>query len=189
MLNSDIILMGISFLWLGSEIILSRVKHSAASDVQYDKFSIRILWITILSCITLGVLIGRQRIGYVEFGSRILPTVGLVLIIFGLLVRWIAILSLKHQFTVDVSIRKGHRIIKEGIYRFVRHPSYSGSLLSFLGLGFCFSNYLSFLIIFVPICSAFVYRIHIEEEVLIRAFGSEYLDYCTSTKRLIPGIY
>ncbi|MGA9118248.1 MAG: isoprenylcysteine carboxylmethyltransferase family protein, partial [Bacteroidota bacterium] len=106
-----------------------------------------------------------------------------------LLVRWLAILSLKRQFTVDVSIAEDHRIIRTGMYRFVRHPAYAGSLLSFLGLALCFSNYVSMVIIFVPICLAFLYRIHVEEEALINAFGSQYLDYCASTRRLIPGIF
>ena len=163
--------------------------HSEATDAQLDKSSIRILWITILVSITLGVLIGHQRIGYAEYGSQIFPIAGIILIVCGLIVRWIAILSLKHQFTVDVSIRKDHRIVDEGIYRFVRHPSYSGSLLSFLGLGLCSSNYLSLLMVFAPVCSAFLYRIHVEEKALVQAFGSRYLDFCAKTKRLIPGIY
>jgi len=110
------------------------------------------------------------------------------MVVFGLIVRWLAILSLKRQFTVDVSITKDHRIIRKGIYRFVRHPAYTGSLLSFLGLGVSFANYLSMLMIFLPICSAFLYRIHVEERALIDHFGDEYLNYCASTGRLIPGI-
>lgn len=188
-MNLGTIIIVVSCLWLGSEIALTRMKHSQPVDAQFDEFSIRTLWITILVSVNLGVLIGLERIGHFELGSRILPIAGITLIICGLIVRWFAILSLRHQFTVDVSIRKDHRIIKEGIYRFVRHPAYAGSLLSFFGLGFCFSNYLSILIISVPICVAFLHRIRIEEEALIQAFGSEYLDYRASTKRLIPGIY
>ena len=179
----------VSSVWLVSEIALARMKHSQPVDAQLDKSSMRTLWITILVSVNLGVLIGLQRIGHFEPGSRIFPVAGVTLIICGLVVRWFAILSLKHQFTVDVSIRKNHRMIKEGIYRYVRHPAYAGSLFSFFGLGLCFSNYLSMLIISVPICLAFLHRVRIEEEVLIDAFGSEYLDYRASTKRFIPGIY
>jgi protein-S-isoprenylcysteine O-methyltransferase Ste14 len=149
----------------------------------------RTLWITIAASVNFGILIGLQRVGYFGYGSNIFPIAGIAFIICGLIVRWIAIFSLNHQFTVDVSIKKDDRIIKEGIYRFVRHPAYAGSLLSFFGLALFFSNFLSMLIIFVPICLAFLHRIHIEEEALIQAFGSEYLDYCASTKRLIPGIF
>jgi len=179
----------LSILWIGSEIILARTKHSQPTDAQFDKSSLRILWVTIAIAVNLGILLSFQHIGYYGNGSRIFPIAGLVFIVCGLFVRWLAIFSLKRQFTVDVAITEDHRIMRKGIYRFVRHPAYAGSLLSFFGLGLCFSNYLTMLIIFVPICAAFLYRIRIEEEALIHAFGSEYLDYCASTKRLIPGIF
>jgi len=188
-MNLAIIIIIVSIFWVGSEIILARTKRSQSTDMRFDKSSLRILWITISIAVTFGVLLSQERIGYVGNGSRIFPIAGIILIVCGLFVRWVAILSLEHQFTVDVSITKEHRIIRKGIYRFVRHPAYAGSLLSFFGLGLSSANYLSMLIIFLPICSAFLYRIHVEEKALIDNFGDEYLNYCASTKRLIPGIF
>ena len=179
----------VSVLWLGSEIILARTKHSRSTDTRFDKSSLRVLWITIGVSVNLGVILGLQRMGYFGGGSLVFAHAGIVFIICGLLVRWIAIISLKHQFTVDVTIRKDHRIVSGGMYRIIRHPAYAGSLLSFLGLGLCFANYFSVLVIFLPICSAFLHRIHVEEKTLIGAFGDEYLNYCRTTKRLVPGIY
>ena len=134
-------------------------------------------------------MLSFQRVGYFGEGSPVLPIVGLIVIVFGLFVRWIAIFSLRRQFTVDVAITMGHRIVSKGVYRFVRHLAYAGSLLSFLGLGLCFANIIGLLVIFLPICAAFLYRIHVEEKALIDAFGDEYIRYCSTTKRLIPGIY
>ena len=188
-MNLGIILIIVSILWIGSEITLARTKRSQSTDMRFDKYSLRILWITITIAVNFGILLSFQRIGYFGNGSRIFPIAGLILIVCGLLVRWLAIFSLKHQFTVDVSITKDQRIIRKGIYRYVRHPAYAGSLLSFFGLGLFFTNYLSILIIFLPICSAFLYRIHVEEKALIENFGNEYVNYCASTKRLIPGIF
>jgi protein-S-isoprenylcysteine O-methyltransferase Ste14 len=188
-MHFGIIIITVSILWLGSEIILARTKRSQSTDMRFDKSSLRVLLVTISIAVNFGILFSFQRIGYFGNGSRIFPIAGLILIVCGLLVRWFAIFSLKHQFTVDVSISKDHRIIRKGIYRFVRHPAYAGSLLSFLGLALCCSNYLSMLIIFVPICLAFLYRIHVEEKALIDNFGDEYVNYCASTKRLIPGIF
>jgi protein-S-isoprenylcysteine O-methyltransferase Ste14 len=188
-MNPSIIMIMVSILWLGSEIILIRVKHSQPTDSRFDRSSLRILWITIIGSETIGVFLGFQRVGHFGKGSLIFPYAGIILVICGLLFRWFAILSLKHQFTVDVSIRKDHRIVSDGIYRVLRHPSYAGSLLSLLGLGLFFANYLSILVIFLPTCSAFLYRIHIEEKALIETFGDEYLRYCHKTKRLIPGIF
>ena len=188
-MDIGVIIMTVSLLWLGSEIVLARVKRSLPTDERFDRSSLRVLWITIVTSVTMGVMLGFQRVGYFGGGSRIFPIVGIILIICGLLIRWIAIFSLKRQFTVDVAITKDHRIISEGIYRFVRHPAYAGSILSFFGLALSFANILSLAVVFPPICSAFLYRIRVEERALVDTFGDEYIRYCNSTKRLIPGIF
>ncbi|MCX6143189.1 MAG: isoprenylcysteine carboxylmethyltransferase family protein [Ignavibacteriales bacterium] len=188
-MDLGIIIIAVSAIWLGSEIVLSRVKRSLSTDARFDKSSLRILWMTIFISVNIGVVLSFQRVGYFGGGSPVFPIVGIVVIICGLLIRWIAIFSLRHQFTVDVAIMKDHRIVSEGIYRFVRHPAYAGSILSFLGLGLCFANVISIVVIFPPICAAFLYRIRVEEEALVDAFGDEYTRYCKSTKRLIPGVF
>lgn len=142
-----------------------------------------------MGSISVGVFLGIQSIGYIRVGTHFISILGLLLIVFGLAIRWIAILTLRRLFTVDVSILRNHQIIRHGIYKFVRHPAYAGSLLSFLGLGLSFANWVSTLVIFVPILVAFMRRIRLEERVLINAFGDEYINYCKTAKRLIPGIY
>ena len=188
-MDLNIIIIIVSILWVGSEIILAMVKRSQPGETGFDKYSLRILWLTISVTVSLGVILGFQRVGYFGNGSKIFSIAGLLFIVIGLLIRWIAIYTLKHHFTVDVSISKDHQIIRNGIYRYVRHPSYTGSLLSFFGLGLCFANYISMLVIFIPVCGAFLYRIHVEEKALINNFGEEYIDYCSYTKKLIPGIF
>lgn len=184
-----IILIAISAVWLVSEIALARTKRSQKTDEQFEQSSPRLLWLVIFLAVNGGVFVGVRGIGHIEAGSGIFSLAGLALILCGLVFRWVAILTLRKQFTVDVAITQEHRLVTEGIYRFIRHPAYTGSLLSFLGLGLAFSNWLSVLIIFVPICCVFLYRIQVEEKVLLIAFGSEYADYCASTRRLIPRIF
>jgi protein-S-isoprenylcysteine O-methyltransferase Ste14 len=188
-LNFTIIVIIISVIWLASEISLARMKRAGEADRRLDRSTLRLLWITIFISVNGGVFLGLQPVGHFSNGSAIAPITGIALIIGGLGVRWYAILSLRRLFTVDVAITKDHRLVKEGIYRWIRHPSYIGSLLSFLGLGLCFSSYLSTIVIFVPICCAFLFRIRVEERALAEAFGDEYTQYRASTKRLIPGIF
>jgi protein-S-isoprenylcysteine O-methyltransferase Ste14 len=188
-MDLGIIIMVVSGFWLGSEIILARLKRSLPTDARFDKSSLRVLWTTIFVSVNVGVVLSFQRVGYFGGGSSIYPIVGILLVLVGLLIRWVAILSLKRQFTVDVAITENHRLVSEGLYRFVRHPAYSGSLLSFLGLGVSFANFISLAVIFLPICSAFLYRIRVEEIALMDAFGDEYVRYCASTMRLIPWVY
>lgn len=97
--------------------------------------------------------------------------------------------NLGKYFTVDVTIKKDHQLKTDGFYKYVRHPSYAFSLLTFLGLAIVLNNYISAVIVFVPVFLMFLYRIKIEEKVLTEQFGSDYSDYMKKTKRLIPFIY
>jgi protein-S-isoprenylcysteine O-methyltransferase Ste14 len=179
----------ISAAWIISEIILSRKKLSAAAEKTYDKSSLKIMWITIILFISLGVYTGSGSYGRIGNHRLAVHFIGLFLIVFGMCIRWIAILKLKQFFTVDVSIQQNHNIIKNGIYKYIRHPAYLGSLLSFFGLGLALLNWLSIIIIFLPILGSFMYRIKVEEKVLETELGEEYLNYSKNTKRLIPWIY
>ena len=188
-MNSGYFIFIVSSVWFLSEFFLARTKRSLPSDKQEDKSSLRTIWTTIILSVNAGVFMGIQRLGHIELQNALMPFVGYIFIICGLIIRWTAVLTLKRQFTVDVSIRSGHKIISHGIYRIIRHPSYLGTILSFLGLGIYFSNYISIIVIALPITIVFLYRISIEEQALIQSFGDEYRDYCKTTRRLIPRIY
>jgi protein-S-isoprenylcysteine O-methyltransferase len=104
-------------------------------------------------------------------------------------VRWYAILSLGRFFTVNVAIAADHQLVDAGLYRWVRHPSYSGALLAFLGLGLCLDNWASLAALMLPVSVVFWWRMRIEEAALLEAFGERYRDYLRRTRRLIPFIY
>lgn len=189
-MNFYIIIILISFVWILSEVILAKIKHSKTTDSKdLDKSSLRFLWMTIIVCVSIGVSLGIRGIGFISENPLFISSLGLILIVLGLIVRWTAILTLRRYFTVNVSILSDHRIIDKGIYGIIRHPAYAGSLLSFLGLGLSFSNWLSMLVIFTPVLVVFIYRMRIEEKALVGFFGEEYTSYCKTTKRLIPKIY
>jgi protein-S-isoprenylcysteine O-methyltransferase Ste14 len=171
------------------EIVLSRKKKSSGEDKQDDKSSLRVLWMTLIISISLGIYLSQFNIGRMQTDSLFIHYFGLFLIILGLVIRWFAIQQLKEFFTVTVSIQKGHQLVDSGLYKYIRHPAYFGSLLSFLGLGLAFQNWLTIVIIFIPIFGALSYRIAIEEKVLNAAFGEAYSTYSSRTNKLIPWIY
>ena len=103
--------------------------------------------------------------------------------------RYFVIKDLGKYFTVDVTIRKNHLLKKDGFYKYIRHPSYSFSILTFLGLGIILNNWYSLLCVFIFPTSAFLYCINIKEKVLIETFREDYLTYCKTTKKIIPFIY
>lgn len=80
-------------------------------------------------------------------------------------------------------------MVDRGPYRVVRHPSYTGLLLSCLGIGLCLGNWLALLVIVVPTTAAIVYRIRIEEAALVAELGEPYRRYAAGRARLIPGVW
>ena len=86
-----------------------------------------------------------------------------------------------------VQLEAGHKIITDGPYRWIRHPSYTGMILIYLGIALAIGTWLGVFITLGLMLGASMYRISIEEKVLIEAFGTAYQDYMKSTWRLFPG--
>jgi len=107
----------------------------------------------------------------------------------GIAFRIWAIRHLGRFFTVDVGIQQGHQVVEDGPYRFVRHPSYSGSLLALVGVGFLTFNWLGLFLIITCTLLAYALRIPVEEKAMLAQFGAQYAEYAARTKRLIPWIY
>lgn len=106
-----------------------------------------------------------------------------------MVLRWYSIIHLGRFFTVNVAIAADHQLVDTGPDRFVRHPSYTGALLAFIGFTMVMRNWASVLVISLPIALAFLYRINVEERALVQALGERYRAYIKRTKRLIPFVY
>ena len=185
----SILFITIYVIWLVTEILLNRLLHSKSTDRQHaDKNSLPLIWATIIATIAIAVFISMKFYLPVFFNSAF-EYAGLALIVIGILLRLIAVVSLGRFFTVDVTIRQGHKLKKDGVYKYVRHPSYSASLLSFIGFGISLNSWLSLLITTVAILTVFIFRMKIEEKILIEQFGAEYLEYKKTTSGIIPFIY
>lgn len=176
-------------LWLASEILINRLTRSKAQDAGgKDKASLGIIWLTILLSIALSVYIASRYYFPVSTSFPVAYT-GLGLVLAGVALRLIIIKTLGRFFTADVTIRQDHALKKDGFYKFLRHPSYSASLLSFIGFGLSLNNWISLIVVTVAILGAFIYRIRVEEKALIGYFGEAYIEYRRSTKALIPFVY
>ena len=85
------------------------------------------------------------------------------------------------------SIKKSHRLVKSGLYRYIRHPMFASMLLIVPGSGLLISNYL--VIAFTPIVGAIYYIRAKKEEELLKEEFPEYNQYIKETKMFIPGIF
>jgi len=175
-------------LWILSEILINRLFRSTDSDQKgLDQNTLGSIWIAIAISCTLSVFIASYL--YLPIAGYLIRPVGLVLVSLGCLLRILTIRSLGRAFTADVTIRQDHELKTSGVYRYVRHPSYAFSLLSFVGFGLSLNNWCSLLLLVLTILFVFQRRMKVEESALTRQFGAQYTDYMKKTFRLIPFIY
>jgi Putative protein-S-isoprenylcysteine methyltransferase len=175
-------------IWFLSEIIYKQKLKSKKSDQKKDKSTLNILWLIIILSVTTAVSISHIFNFPITQNGWILY-LGERFVLLGIIFRLFIIRSLGKYFTVDVSIKEDHKIKKDGFYKYIRHPSYAFSLLTFLGLGLFLNNWISLIFAFVPPFLAFHHRIKIEENALVEQFGDEYIQYRKTTKKLLPFIF
>jgi protein-S-isoprenylcysteine O-methyltransferase Ste14 len=175
--------------WFLSEVLLHRLFRSKENKSSYsDGSSLSLVWVTITISILSGTIV-LICLPSPIMESNLVGYTGLMLVLTGMFIRIFAIRTLGKFFTVNLGIKNDHQLIKKGMYKYIRHPSYTGSLLSFLGLGLSLNNWISLPVIFIPVLIAFIYRINVEEKLLLARIGLEYKEYEMHTKRLIPFIY
>jgi protein-S-isoprenylcysteine O-methyltransferase len=179
----------LAFGFLLVEIYLLAAKRCRDAKQQSDRGSLWLIWLLITGGCLIGFWLAPQvtLLGWPDsLGVVLLADLLLVL---GIGLRIWAIVHLGRFFTVNVAIQEGQRVVQDGPYRFVRHPSYSGSMLALVGLGCLTFNWLGFVVIIASSLAAYTLRISVEEKVLLRNLGEEYRRYAQRTKRLIPGIF
>jgi len=180
----------LAVVYIVSELALALKRRAKTGESRdEDRGSLILIWMVIVSSAALAVGAAEVFPAAAMPAAPTLRVLGVALFWAGLIVRWWAIIHLGRYFTVDVAIAANHRLIATGPYRVVRHPSYTGALIAFLGLALCRANWASLVVLIVPVFLVFLRRMRIEEAALLRAFGDQYRDYMNRTKRLIPAVY
>ena len=125
-----------------------------------------------------GTMPGMPAIAWVGVGVGAL----------GLALRFWAVLTLRERYTRTLLVHEQHAIERGGPYRFVRHPGYLGSLLCLNGLALASGNALVFVASVVTTFAAYAYRIHVEDAMLVAAFGAPYESYRREVGALWPSV-
>ena len=182
---------------LVAELYLMRSRLSGDASRSADRGSLRLLMAIIFISVGLAWVVGRRfpqaRFDALfDMGPTAVTCVyaaGIAVFVAGLALRWYSMAYLGRLFTFDVAIAADHQVIDTGPYRHIRHPAYTGSLMTFVGIGLCGGNALALVVLLVPIALAFMRRIVVEEAALTAGLGDQYVDYVARTKRLIPFVY
>ena len=188
--SEESVILLMSWIWALSEIvgsyIIPRLRQKGEVKTRSDRGSRLVIWLGIFIAIFLSDY-------FATHGITPIPEpffyVGLFLMITGILFRQYSIWVLGRFFSTKVRIVSDHRIVKEGPYKYLRHPSYTGMLMILLGLGLASRTWLGTIIILALFSLVIGYRINVEEKTLRVEFGQEYVEYAKKTKRLVPILF
>ncbi len=152
---------------------------------------------------SMGILIGLQWVGLalnfllawlfqeaaIFWQRTALFATGVTLILLGVALRWYAIWTLRDYFTRDVAVSSDQKVVQNGPYRYIRHPAYSGTFLTMLGVGLAMTNWASLVALLIFVLIGHMYRVSVEEKALSRTIGQPYVEYMHRTKRFIPLLF
>jgi protein-S-isoprenylcysteine O-methyltransferase Ste14 len=186
-MSEENVILALCWAWGLSEVVGSYMipwlRGARAIKSRCDRGSRAVIWFSLFGSILVAVYFGTK-------GITLLPEwffyFGLVMMVLGILFRQWSILILGRFFSTAVTVMRDHKIVTRGPYRFIRHPAYTGSLITLVGLGLASRTWGGTLLILSAFGLAYYYRIIVEENALRGEFGQEYVDYAKKTKRIIP---
>jgi protein-S-isoprenylcysteine O-methyltransferase len=148
----------------------------------------------VIASLIIGIIIGLNMpvvAPQFNFQSyfKIFFFLGLTFIWIGIIFRFWAIQTLGKYFSTRLIIQGGHELITSGPYKYLRHPSYTGAMITFIGFGLGIGNWLSVAVIFTISLIIYIRRIKIEELMLQKQFGKAYDSYKKKTWAIIPFLW
>ena len=186
------IAIGSAVVWLGFETVL-RIRDIGAGVRAFprsDRMSGPLLSVLLVGGIVLALLVARQVPALALPGpSDLWAVAGAAVTLTGLGIRVWAVRTLGRFFRLVVMIQEDHRVVSNGPYRWVRHPSYSGLCLIILGVGISMGNFGSVLLCGLTTPIGLLPRIRTEEAALHERLGEDYANYAQRTARLVPHVW
>lgn len=158
-------------------------KGSGLSGRQFNKWTRHLLlffwWLLLIVPALEYILFQRYNFAVIVAGT--------VLTVFGTVLRAWGVWTLGEYFSIHIEVKDKHELIEKGPYKFIRHPAYAGNIIQAVGIPLILNAYYS-LGISAVLIFLFLYRLKLEEEVLIREVKG-YRDYVKRTDRLIPKVW
>lgn len=174
-----------------SVLFTTQPRLSIAESKEKKKTDRYTVWLIILvsSIGQITSLIDWAYFPSINKTNNLWELIGAFLLVVGTVFRLYAINILGKYFSSTVQIKKDHKIITAGPYRFLRHPSYTGAYIAMLGSAVFLNSVIGILIFGVGML--FVYRLRIiaEEKTLIQNFKDDYLNYSKHTYKMFPLVW
>lgn len=151
-----------------------------------DKGTYILIYLSIILSIVISINLGYREIALLP---EIVFYVGIISILLGIFIREYSVITLGKFFSFQISVIEKHKLIENGPYHYIRHPAYTGGILSIIGISISLRSMIAVIIVIIMSTIAYGSRIKYEEKILVHEFGEEYIRYRNKTKKLIPLIY
>jgi protein-S-isoprenylcysteine O-methyltransferase Ste14 len=115
--------------------------------------------------------------------------VALAVMVLALGLRVWAAVTLGRFYTRTLKITESHRVVTTGPYARIRHPGYLGYMLMWVAFGVLLGNLVTIFLIPIMFVPVYLYRISVEERMLVKELGDEYVQYQKRTRRLVPFVF
>ena len=162
-------------------------RYATGRKENRDRYSMAAILVSNAVAWTIAIWLPGHGPG--DFASMPVQIVGLVVMGIGIAVRSFAIAQLGRLHSPNVAVQADHRVVDTGLYKRIRHPSYLGAIIAFLGCSVALGNWISIVVVMVLTLPAYLLRIREEEAALAETLGEPYRAYQARTHRLVPGIY
>ncbi|ELY53596.1 hypothetical protein C491_21946 [Natronococcus amylolyticus DSM 10524] len=175
--------------WIVSDWSIA-LRHQGSDEETQDRGSKYAIGAAVVGGILAAVLSSQLVPALQVPAPSVAFWLGLGTILLGVLVRQSAVRTLGDGFALEVTVEADDKVVEAGPYRWVRHPSYTGALLSLVGVGISLGNWLSIAVTVLAGLAGYGYRIRVEERALRKTLDEDYLEYAERTPyRLVPGLW
>jgi protein-S-isoprenylcysteine O-methyltransferase Ste14 len=169
----------------------SRAKSNEKAVSRADGLDRAVMVIVFMGCLLLPVVyLFTPWLAFADYHlPAFVPWFGAAVMLVALWLFWRSHADLGQNWSVTLELRKGHQLVKHGVYRSIRHPMYASILLFGLGQGLLLQNWLAGWSAFLTFALMYFVRTPREEHMMCEFFGQEYRDYMRRTGRVFPLIH
>jgi protein-S-isoprenylcysteine O-methyltransferase len=165
--------------------VLNSIRGRSKGGHSRDRGSYGVIFLGIFLSLFLAFAMRGLNLGVAAGWAQLL---GLAIMLVGITFREWSIAVLGRSFSVRVQIKEGQRLTTSGPYRWIRHPAYGGALLTIVGVPLALGTWAGALVTAAIGFAAYSYRVRVEEQALLIAFGDEYREYRRRTWKFLPGL-
>jgi len=187
--GANVVFWGLVGLFALGEYVVRLRSHFNRRGGRSERWSFLVVIVAVVGGLAGALALAQRQVATITSGRWALFVVGLALMVTGIVIRHWAVLTLGRYFTVDVRVEPGQTVVESGPYRWVRHPSYTGMIVFFTGLGLALTDWASLAALIVLPTAGLIVRIRSEERVLLDGLGEPYRRFAATRRRLIPGVW